>query len=88
MRAIFNIPLSSSTSVHDGRIETDGTTSEDFAHLTVQKMKEWLKNESDDFHFLFDLCISKIQDEIEGKSPVEKVEPNLITENKNAKKKK
>lgn len=92
MRAIFGIPRSSSTIVHDGRLESDGTTSEDFSHLTIQKMKDWLKNDSDDFHLLFDLCISKIQDEIEGKPIEEKIEEKIvdkpITEIKNAKKKK
>lgn len=69
IRALFNIPRSSHVVVNDGKVETDGTTVEDFKHLTVDKMQEYLGNKSEDFHKLFDLVVAKIQDEIEGKVP-------------------
>lgn len=82
IRALFNIPRSSHTIVNDGRIETDGTTTEDFGHLTVEKMKTYLNSDSDDFHKLFDLVLARVTDEIEGK-PIEiinaNVKPNVKT---------
>lgn len=68
IRSIFSIPRSSHVEVSDGKIITDGTTSKDFETLTTEKMKSYLKNNSNDFHFLFDLVVAKVQDEIEGKS--------------------
>ena len=71
IRALFNIPRSSSVIVNDGRIETDGTTVEDFKHLTAEKMQAYLKDESNDFYRLFDKVVARVQDEIEGKPFVE-----------------
>lgn len=73
VRELFNIPRSSHVVVNDGHIETDGTTSEDFKHLTVGKMQDYLHIDSEDFLKLFDMVLSRIQDEIEG-TVVEQVE--------------
>jgi len=67
IRTLFNIPRSSSTIVNDGVIETDGTTNEDFKHLTTDKMQKFLVTESSDFHKLFDLTVAKIIEDIENK---------------------
>lgn len=72
IRTTFNIPRSSHVVVNDGRIETDGTTPEDFKHLTVDKMQKYLASDSTDFHRLFDLTVQKIAEELQPKSvPVE-----------------
>ncbi len=90
IRALFSIPRSSHVVVNDGRVETDGTTVEDLKHLTVDKMKEYLKEESTDFHYLFDKVLSRVQDEIEGKAFIEVVEEPIKSAKpiKNAKTKK
>jgi hypothetical protein len=77
IRAIFNIPRSSQVQVYDGKIETDGTTVDDFSHLTIEKMQDYLGSESTDFHSLFCLVVERVQDEIEGKPLVkpEVIEP-------------
>lgn len=82
IRKIFNIPRSGSTEVRDGEIITDGTTTADFQHLTIEKMQEYLKDTSTDFHKLFDSVLARVQDEIEGKpivinEPV-KIEPEVV----------
>lgn len=68
IRALFNIPMSGSTMVNDGRIETDGTTYEDFKALTTEKMQSYLDDTSTDFHKLFDKVVAKVNDEIQGKT--------------------
>ncbi len=73
VRALFAIPRSSHVIVNDGRIETDGTTTEDFKHLTTEKMQDYLKDDSEDFYKLFDKVVARIQDEIEGKPFIEPV---------------
>jgi hypothetical protein len=89
IRAIFNIPRSSHTVVNDGRIETDGTTTEDFKALSVEKMKEYLKSDSDDFHKLFDMVLARVVDELEGKVYEEPITPVLnANTKKNGKKSK
>lgn len=60
IRIIFKIPRSGNTVVFDGRVETDGTTPEDMKHLTIEKMQEYLEDESTDFHKLFDKVLLKI----------------------------
>lgn len=80
IRALFSIPRSSHVVVNDGRMETDGTTVADFEHLTVEKMKDYLKSDSDDFHRLLDGVVARIQDEIEGKPAAE----GIITTNEDA----
>ncbi len=67
IRSLFGIPRSSSTIVNDGRVDTDGTTHEDFKHLTIEKMQKYLSNDSTDFHKLFDLVVAKVIDELSGK---------------------
>lgn len=85
IRAMFNIPRSSNTVVNDGVIDTDGTTVEDIKHLTVEKMQEFLKDESDDFHKLFDKVVAKVVDELEQakfpkvETPVVKQEEVKVT---------
>lgn len=70
IRSIFLIPRSSHTVVNDGRIESDGTTYEDLKHLTIEKMQVYLKEESTDFHKLFDMIIARINDELIEKKPI------------------
>lgn len=67
IRILFSIPRSSHAEVVDGKLMTDGTTAKDFEALTIEKMKDYLKSDSNDFHALFDLVIARVQDEIEGK---------------------
>lgn len=64
IRNLFGIPRSSNTVVNDGVVETDGTTKEDFQHLTINKMQRFLQDESMDFHKLFDLTVAKINEDI------------------------
>lgn len=64
IRVIFSIPRSSHVIVNDGRIETDGTTPKDFESLTVEKMKKYLSDESNDFYNLFDKVIAKVTEEL------------------------
>lgn len=85
IRSLFNIPRSSFVVVNDGVLETDGTTSEDFKHLTIEKMQEYLKDDSTDFHKLFDKVLARVQDEIEGKV-FEEVIHEVPKTKKNAKK--
>ena len=74
LRTTFDIPRSSHVVVNDGRIETDGTTYEDFKHLTVEKMQEYLHDfDCEDFHKLFDMVLEKINRELNGEV-VEQVE--------------
>lgn len=64
IRSIFNIPVSSNTVVDDGRILTDGTTNEDFKHLTILKMQEYLDDDMSDFHKLFDMVVARVNDDL------------------------
>ncbi len=75
IRVLFNIPRSGSTEVRDGQIVTDGTTTMDFQHLTIEKMQAYLFDESTDFHKLFDKIVARVQDEIDGKSIVVSIPP-------------
>lgn len=75
IRALFGIPRSSNTQVNDGVIESDGTTTEDFKHLTVEKMQEYLDDKSDDFYKLFDMVVSRVNDELAGKPHVKATKP-------------
>ena len=68
IRSIFKIPRSSNTVVNDGKIETDGTTNEDFKHLTVEKMQTYLNDTSTDFYKLFDRVIEKVKEELYPKT--------------------
>ena len=70
IRSLFGIPRSSNTVVNDGRIETDGTTMEDFKHLTTEKMQKYLGDASDDFYRLFDKVVARVTDELQGKQTV------------------
>lgn len=65
IRALFKIPRSSNTVVNDGRIETDGTTHEDFKHLTIEKMQDYLNVVHSDFHKLFDGVVARVSDELQ-----------------------
>jgi hypothetical protein len=64
IRTLFAIPQSSNTVVNDGVLETDGTTIEDFKHLTLEKMQKFLGNDSTDFHKQFDLVVAKVMDDL------------------------
>lgn len=63
IRALFSIPRSSHVIVNDGRIETDGTTFEDFKHLTIDKMQAYTGSDTADFHQLFDMTVAKVVEE-------------------------
>ena len=75
IRGIFNIPRSGNVMVNDGRIETDGTTFDDFKVLTVEKMQEYLGDTSTDFHKLFDSVVAKVKEELNPVGKVEVVPP-------------
>lgn len=64
IRAIFDIPKSGITEVHDAQVISDGTTHEDFKSLTTEKMQAYLNSDSTDFHKLFDTVIAKVSDEV------------------------
>lgn len=87
IRKLFSIPQSSNTVVNDGKVESDGTTTEDFKHLTIEKMQTYLNDTSTDFHKLFDGVVAKVTDELWGNknesvvvSPTEGV--NIVIEPK------
>ena len=69
IRNLFNLPRSSNTVVNDGKLETDGTTVEDFKHLTEEKMQKFLHSDITDFHKLFDLTVAQVLEDIENKVP-------------------
>ena len=79
IRSIFKIPRSSNTVVNDGKIETDGTTNEDFKHLTVEKMQTYLNETSTDFYKLFDKVIEKVKEELSPKTIPVVVTPTVIS---------
>lgn len=64
IRSLFNIPCTGNVIVSDGKIETDGTTTEDFRSLTVEKMQAYLKSDSTDFIKLFDMVVSNISNPV------------------------
>ncbi len=64
IRTLFNIPCSGNVVVNDGRIETDGTSTEDFKALTIEKMQEYLKTDLADFNKLFDMVVVKIKEPV------------------------
>ena len=75
IRSVFNIPRSGNVIVNDGRIETDGTTFDDFKVLTIQKMQEYVGDTSTDFHKLFDKVVDKVRNELNPVGKVEVVPP-------------
>lgn len=64
IRTIFSISRSSHVQVNDGKIETDGTTPQDFQSLTVDKMQTYLNTKDDDFLKLFDMVVAKVKAEL------------------------
>lgn len=69
IRVLFSIPRSGNVIVSDGRIETDGTTPEDFKALSIEKMQSFTEDTTTDFHKLFDKTLEKIQGNIEEGLP-------------------
>ena len=70
IRAVFKIPRSGNVVVNDGKIETDGSTYEDLKVLSTVRMQEYLHEETNDFHKLFDMVVARINEElIEDKKP-------------------
>ena len=69
IRMLFNIPRSSNTVVNDGKLETDGTTIQDFEHLTTEKMQKFVHSDLTDFYKLFDLTVAQVLEDIENKVP-------------------
>lgn len=67
LSALFSIPHSSNTHVDDGKVLTDGVTTEDIKHLTMQKMQAYLHDDSTDFHKLFDKVLERVHDDMNGK---------------------
>lgn len=61
IRELFSISRSSHVQVNDGRIETDGTTPQDFQSLTIEKMQAYLNSTETDFLKLFDDVVEKIK---------------------------
>jgi hypothetical protein len=64
IRRDFQIPMSGSTIVSDGVIETDGTTPADISHLTIEKMQKYVDSTIDDFNKLFDLVVTKVMNDL------------------------
>ena len=88
IRSVFNIPRSGNVSVLDGKIETDGTTFEDFQHLTIEKMQEYTGEKHSDFYKLFDKVLAKINEEMNPIGKVDVIPPVIEVKKKvNAKKK-
>lgn len=69
IRKLFSIPRSKTTHVDDGQLVTDGTTPEDFAVLTIEKMQNFLNKSSFNFHELFDFVVERVRKDIESNSP-------------------
>ncbi len=84
IRSIFSIPRSSNTVVNDGVVETDGTTHQDLQNLTVEKMRDYLKEESTDFHKLFDMVVVKVKNEMNPSYVPEEPIKKKIKKNANA----
>ncbi len=78
IRHLFKIPQSGNVFVNDGKIETDGTTVEDFKALTVEKMQDYLESKETDFNKLFDLVVKKIQEPIINANPTEDVKETIV----------
>lgn len=83
IRHMFKIPQSGNVFVNDGRIETDGTTPEDFKVLTVERMQEYLGILETDFNKLFDFVVDKVEGREIIKEVVEKI-PTPVVEIINA----
>lgn len=88
VRNLFDIPRSSNVMVNDGRLDTDGTTPEDFKSLTIDKMQLFTGEKSDDFHMLFNRTLEIIQGDIEEGLPSLFPKEPEVTTPKNAKTKK
>lgn len=81
IRGLFNVPRSGNVVVNDGVIETDGTTTDDLHHLTVEKMQSYLHSNDTDFNKLFDSVVVHVKN---GTVPVnipEVVEKEIINAN-------
>ena len=88
IRGVLGIPRSGNVSVLDGRIETDGTTFEDFQHLTIEKMQEYTGDTHTDFYKLFDAVLAKVKEELNPIGKVDVIPPVVEAKKKvNAKKK-
>lgn len=73
IRQEFEIPRSGNVVVFDGKVETDGTTHEDFKALSVEKMQKYTGSDTEDFYKLFDLVVKKItgfEEKIEVKEDI------------------
>lgn len=81
LRVVFNIPRSGITEVRDTELVSDGTTFEDLAVVTSEKMSEYVGSQ-ESFGRLWDLSIAKAKHElnppIELKAPLK--EENIIKE--------
>ncbi len=70
IRAVFKIHRSGNVVVNDGRIESDGSTYEDLKALSIASMQEYLQEDINDFHKLFDIVVARINEElIDEKKP-------------------
>lgn len=69
IRGLFGIPRSGFVTVTDGKIESDGTSPEDFKALTVEKMQKYIGDDSTDFHKLFDMVVAKVIEEMNPIKP-------------------
>lgn len=73
LKEIFDIPQSSSVSVVDNRVESDGHTLEDLSRISVEKMKVFTGSSNEDFRELLGITINKIISEADV----------VVSENKN-----
>lgn len=91
MRKVFNIPRSSGgtvvSAISNGKatqVQTsDGTTPQDLAVLTVEKMQIYLGSEEKDIHKLFQDCALKVNESLivvpkKFEHPVEAAEVNHV----------
>ncbi len=85
IRVEFKIPRSGNVIVADNKIETDGTTHEDFKTLTTEKMQSFLNSKETDFHKLFDSVVLKMSgasDPVPVVAPPVEVVPETLNANK------
>lgn len=61
----FEISKSGNTEVVDNRVVSDGYTVNDLMGITIEKLKAFTNNNSNDFYFQF----TKVVNFIEGKKP-------------------
>lgn len=79
LRELFDIPKSKGTIVESNTVISDGTTYEDLASLTVEKMQEYLNTtDSTDFKDLFDRVTALIETSQIVETPTSVLDPKQL----------